>query len=277
VAYAFERDESIPGGITRIVREQIERARQQLTDENSPAEERVHDARKRFKETRALLRVVREPLGAQFAVENVSFRDAGRALASVRDADAVFEALEKLELSRWVRARVKKILSENRSHAPLEELIADTLTQLAAAEARVATWPALEDSFDTIAGGLRRMYRDARRAMKHAHSAEEIHEWRKLVKTNWYHAQLLRHVWPPVMKPAIAALDDLSHVLGDHHDLHVLATTIGRRSPSVVRAAAAKQQELEEQAISLGARIFAERPGAWLARMRNYWKSWHKL
>ncbi|MDP9191273.1 MAG: CHAD domain-containing protein [Acidobacteriota bacterium] len=273
MAYAFEREEPVQAAVLRIMHEQLSRAREQLTDPASPPEERVHDARKRFKETRALLRMVREPLGAQFAIENVAFRDAGRDLAAVRDADAVLEALERLELSRWVRARVKRALEMNRVHAPLDELIANTLQQLSVAEARLAAWPSLEDSFDTLANGLRRTYRDGRRSMKTARSAEELHEWRKHVKTHWYHAQLLRHIWPSVMKPYTSELDDLSHFLGDHHDLHVLAES-AVRSPSLRKAIAARQKELERDAANLGARIFAERPDAWLARMRKYWNAW---
>jgi CHAD domain-containing protein len=274
VAYAFEPSEPVPAAMRRIMHEQLARAREQLTNTGSPPEERVHNARKRFKETRALLRMVREPLGAQFAIENVWFRDAGRNLAAVRDADAVLEALEKLELSRWVRANVKRSLEKNRAHPPLEELIANTLQQLVVAEERIAFWPPLDDSFETIAGGLRRTYRDGRQSMKNARSAEELHEWRKQVKTHWYHVQLLRHLWPPVMKPYAGVLDELSHVLGDHHDLHVLAGSTGRPSPSLRKAVTSRQQELEQQAATLGARIFAERPGAWLARMRKYWSTW---
>lgn len=274
MAYAFERDEPIPAAIARIMHEQLTRVREQLTDAGAPPEKRVHDARKRFKETRALLRMVREPLGAQFAIENVWFRDAGRALAAVRDADAVLEALEKLELSRWVRTRVQRELERNRTHPPLDGLIDHTLNQLVVAEERIAFWPPLEDSFQTIAAGLRRTYRDGRRSMNTAHSAEELHEWRKQVKTHWYHAQLLKHIWPQVMKPYASTLEDLSHALGDHHDLQVLAESFARPSPSLLKAVTARQKELEQEAAALGARIYAERPAAWLARMRKYWSAW---
>ncbi|HET8798832.1 MAG TPA: CHAD domain-containing protein, partial [Thermoanaerobaculia bacterium] len=67
--YELHRDETPGAGVRRILREQIDRARGSLTDESAPLEKRVHDARKRFKETRALLRLVRGPLGAQFAIE----------------------------------------------------------------------------------------------------------------------------------------------------------------------------------------------------------------
>lgn len=276
MAYAFERGESVPVAITRIMNEQIVRAREQLTDETAPPEKRVHDARKRFKETRALLRTIREPLGAQFDIENAWFRDAGRDLAAVRDADAVLEALEKLELPPLVRRRLKRKLNKSREHPPLEGLIANTLEQLVVAQGRIALWPQLEDSFDMLAAGLRRTYRSGRRAMSNSHSAEELHEWRKAVKTHWYHLQLLRHLWPPVMKAYTGALDELSHALGDHHDLHVLAERAAPAPPELIIAIDARQEELEQQAAALGARIYAERPSAWLARMRNTWDAWRR-
>ncbi|EXF45194.1 CHAD domain protein [Pseudomonas sp. BAY1663] len=64
-----------------------------------PAAERaegVHQARKRFKELRALLRLVREPLGATFARENRCVRDLGRALAESREAAAMLESWDAL-------------------------------------------------------------------------------------------------------------------------------------------------------------------------------------
>jgi len=274
MAYAFEQHEPIPEAVARLMNEQIVRAREQLTDTGAPAEKRVHDARKRFKETRALLRMIRKPLGAQFAIENAWFRDAGRELAAVRDADAVLEALDKLELPRAVRTRVRRALKKQRAHPPLDDLIAGTLEQLVLAQARLALWPKLDDSFDALAAGLRQTYREGRRAMRTASSAHELHEWRKAVKTHWYHVQLLRDVWPPVMKSFAAALDDLSHALGDHHDLNVLAESVQPLPPELSEAVAARQQELERQAAQLGARIYAERPDAWLARMRNTWSAW---
>jgi CHAD domain-containing protein len=264
VAYAFEHDEPLSAAIPRLMNEQIVRAREHL------AEKDVHNARKRFKETRALLRLIREPLGEQYAIENAGYRDAGRELAAVRDADAMLEALEKLELPRGVRTKAKRALNQQRTHPPLDGLIANALDRLVVAQARIAFWPPMDDSFDTIAAGLRRTYRDGRRARNDAHSAETLHEWRKFVKTHWYHVQLLRHVWPPLTKAYAEMLDELSHVLGDHHDLHVL----GENVPGLQETIAARQQELGKQAFALGARIYAERPKAFLARMRSWWNAW---
>ena len=63
---------------------------------------------------------------------------------------------------------------------------------------------------------------------------ECLHEWRKQVKTHWYHAQLLKPIWPQFMKPYANTLEELSHTLGDHHDLQVLAGSFERPSPSLL-------------------------------------------
>lgn len=273
MTYAFLHDESVPDGVRRIMDEQLVRARTQLTDPKSPREKRVHDARKRLKETRALLRLVREPLGDQFAVENAWFRDAGRELAAVRDADAVLEALEKLDIPARLRGRVKKKLTAVRNAVPLDELIDRSIEQLVLAQARLDLWPRLEDSFDTLAAGLLRTYRDGRRAMQEAKTPEELHEWRKHVKTHWYHVRLLEHLWPDMMKPYAGVLEDLSHALGDHHDLHVLRESVPDPPPALVEAVESRQRELKATAARIGSRVYAERPNAFLARFEKLWNA----
>ncbi|MGZ5442949.1 MAG: CHAD domain-containing protein [Thermoanaerobaculia bacterium] len=287
MAYAIERDETLPSSILRIMDEQIVRARDTLVDRSISAEKRVHEARKRFKETRALIRLVREPLGEHFAHENAWFRDVGRDLAAARDADAVLEALQKLALPKTVERRARRILdAQRKEHPPLEPVIANVVDQLVIAQGRVGMWPKMEDSFETIAGGLLRTYRDGRRDLRHHETPEELHDWRKRVKEHWYHAQLLRHVWPEMMKPYADVLSALSRALGDHHDLHVLRgmlterrlpagrSTGGSPVPAVHDAIDRRQVELESEAEAIGARVYAEKPDAWLARMRKYWTAW---
>lgn len=273
--YAILADERVPDAIRRIMDEQIVRAREQLLDATLPREERVHEARKRFKEIRALLRLVRKPLREQFAIENTWYRDAGRDLAAVRDADAMLEALEKLELPHLLHARLRRRLRARRTKTPsLDALIENAAAQLVVAQARVALWPRMDDSFDTIAAGLQRTYGEGRTLFRNAQTPEELHEWRKQVKTHWYHVLLLREVWPATMKLYAGAMHDLSRALGDHHDLHVLRGIFRNPPPELLAAIDARQRELEKDARAIGARVYAEKPSAWLARMRNYWNAW---
>jgi CHAD domain-containing protein len=261
MAYAIERGETLQAAVQRIMDEQVVRARDTLADPALPAEKRVHEARKRFKEIRALLRLIRKPLGEQFAHENAWYRD----------ADAILEALDKLGVPQTVARRAKKKIEGGRaSHPPLEPIVANVIDQLVVAHGRLGMWPELGSSFDEIGPGLLRAYREGRRDMKDHSNAEELHEWRKRVKEHWYHAQLLRHLWPEMMKPYADELSALSKALGDHHDLHVLGAAVPELLPRIEK----RQAELETEAMRIGRRVYAEKPPAWLARMRNLWDAW---
>ena len=241
--YAFLRDEAVPAAIRRIMDEQIVRAREELGDASQPLARRVHDARKRLKETRALLQLVRGPLGLQFPEESKAFRDAGRALSGPRDAEAVLEALEKLKdsasLSPATERSVHSWLAARRDAIPaaaLEASVSDVLARLNIARARLDFWPPFDDSFETIATGLLRTYRDGRRAMRTALAGgmpRQYHDWRKRAKEHWYHAQLLRNVWPPLMKSWAGEL------------LHALPRP--RRSPRPLRSSRDHSQSGRER------------------------------
>lgn len=292
--YVIGRDEPVDTAIRRLMDEQIVRAGAALKDEASPFEERIHDARKRFKETRAVIRLVREPLGLRYGEENGWYRDAGRELAGARDAAAVIEALEKLRkharLPRSALRRLRAILIERHDRIAAQdsdELARHVADALAVARDRIALWPPLPDSFDAIGSGLLRVHRAGRRAMREALAAggmpHHFHEWRKSVKVQWYHALLLRNVWPEMMKPWAAVLEQLSRTLGDHHDLvlmrQIVATHhdhLGRRSGTVAMLDVidTRQRELEAEALRSGGLIHSERPRAWLARIRSAWEAW---
>jgi len=293
--YAFSRDETVGDAVRRILVEQVDRAIAQLADAKQKPAKRIHDARKRFKEIRAVLRMVRLALGEQFAVENVWFRDAGREIGAIRDAEALVEAAAKLRQSapalsdKRLLARVRGVLAKRRDAAigaDIEGRIANLLEQLPVAKARLANLTSLDDRFATIGAGLERTYACGRTAYRRASldpAVEEIHEWRKRVKDHWYHVQLLRHVWPEIMKTYGDVMAELSSTLGDRHDLDMLRALIEREptefgSPRRVRhlldAIDARRGELFASALAVGSRVYSEDPASWRARVRGYWRSW---
>src|ERR1051325_8843805 len=146
MAYAFEPGEPVPVAVNRILSEQLDRIAAHL------GAREVHDARKRMKEIRALLRAVRGPLGEQFAIESAWYRDAARALAPARDMEAVREALVKLLAHadapaaaslKAARRRLSRRGRATRREAPGR--IDNLLAQLPAARARIEIWPPLAD------------------------------------------------------------------------------------------------------------------------------------
>jgi len=288
MTYAIEQGERIAEAIPRIILERIAAATEQLSDEASAPEDRVHDARKRFKEIRAALRLIREPLGEHFEQENAWFRELGHELALLRDTDAIIEAVDALtdraegfherRVIRSVRRRLHLARRQSRqlgTSPPIDEVV----NQLPIAKARVTLWPPLPDLFSTIAPGLHRTYGDGRRAFHQAHenpSPERLHEWRKRVKDHWYHAQILRHADPSFMKPYREQLEQLSAALGDRHDLDVLrsrvAPTLDSRDEKVLAAILDRRSaELTGTALILGNAMYSDRPRVRLTQIESAW------
>lgn len=270
---SLRREETTSGGLTRMARETIDLAITHLTDSKPD----IHEARKRLKEIRALLR-----LGGKLASLNRRVRDIARQLAAEREADALIEIAETLRVSardpleKRALTRVKRILGEGDVAEP-DRL--DLAAQLAAIRDELSF---AEGSF---ARGLRRTYRDGRRWFRDAReqqTAESIHEWRKRVKDLWYHAQILAPVWPELMTAHTTLLHSLSRLLGDHHDVHALAAAVagqrGRFGPTtsdrITALAERRRIEIENEIFEKGAFVYAERPRAWSDRMVRYWRAW---
>ena len=89
MAYAFDVDETVPEAVYRITTEQVDRAVAALKQANGDdLDAAVHDSRKRAKKLRGLIRLVRPAMGRSLRLVNESFRDAGRELSGLRDAQA---------------------------------------------------------------------------------------------------------------------------------------------------------------------------------------------
>jgi CHAD domain-containing protein len=161
-------------------------------------------------------------------------------------------------------------------------MIAPLLEQLGEGERRIRDWPLDENSWSLVDAGLTRAYRRGRRAMRQAavdSDLDAVHEWRKRAKDLRYQLQILREVRPHRMEDAENEARRLSDLLGDHHDLTVLSEDLryrrlGRPARAAMEVAiAARRQELLEEALDLGKRIYAEKPKAFRRRIRGYWRA----
>ncbi|HYW75841.1 MAG TPA: CHAD domain-containing protein [Gammaproteobacteria bacterium] len=300
MAYRYSRQEPVSRGTRRIVRERLQEAIEQLGLEGDQMHEGIHEARKRFKEIRAVLRLARAELGDRYRVENRWYRDAGRALSAVRDAQAALETWDKL-CSRFpqlcihgraeaVARRLKSRLGQVGGDQGEIETPRTAIRQaLPAAHERVERWPIEAAGFDALREGAKRVYKQGRRNMRDAYESGDslhFHEWRKRVKDLWYHTKLLRPVWHDAMKMRETGLKQLSDMLGDDHDLVVFAQLIEKRpgmfGPQEFRSElnqciAVRQQELRADACWLGHRLYAERPKAYVERIEAYWRLWRPL
>jgi CYTH domain-containing protein/CHAD domain-containing protein len=295
--YGLKRREPVAEGVRRIARGRAESAREELagaTGGKEPAEA-IHAARKDIKKLRAVLRLVREGLGEEtFRAENRRYRDAGRLLAASRDAEVKVETLAGLEerfggeMPSGASVAWRVALERERDEVAgaaeggMRSRIEEASEALGAGIAAIPSWPLEAGSWRLVEPGLLQSYRRGRREWRRTRSrasAESVHEWRKRVKDLTYQLRIVRRAWPATIDEMAARTHDLADLLGDHHDLAVLRADLDGRAGIEDRAALAspierRQGELLEQALELGARLFAEKPKAFRARLRAYWRAW---
>ncbi len=291
-AYRLRPEEGTPEGLRRIALGRTERAVERLrgaaTDEELAVA--IHGARKDLKKLRALLRLVRAELGSEpFEAENRRFRDAGRLLASSRDAEVKLATLRALRersgpdlpdahAERW-EAGLERERDEAHALAGAPEAAARAIETGAQ---RIPDWPLETGSWELLAPGLTRTYRDGRQAMKRAlakPSAGRVHRWRKRAKELRYQLQIVQDAWPPVLEATVGQARELGELLGDHHDLAILAEDLGSRGGFGDRgpfetAIVARQDDLLAAAAEIGTRLYAEKPKAFRRRIKRYWRSW---
>lgn len=288
----FRLDPSRPA--TEVRRVAHERARTAFTRlrESSPSDRAaaIHDARKDMKKMRAVLRLVRGDLGKKtFRDENRRYRDAARLLSGARDADVLIDTVESLAPDYPEGAPpLDALLSDLRSRRDLSDAENETgdgqLKEAAAAiehgAGLIDGWTLDRSDWDLFEKGLRRTYRDGRRAMNTCESEpsdEAFHEWRKRVKDLWYQLRLLRSAWSGPLKSQAAETGRLGEILGDHNDLSVLIGELDGRPAggpdySALRELAeVRQADLLREAIPLGHRIYAESPAEFVKRIGAYW------
>jgi len=294
MAYKLEHSEGLASGIRRIVAEELDGAIAQLEGrgEQDP-DKAVHEARKSLKKARSALRLAREDIGtAVRRRENDAMRDAARRLSGVRDAQVQLETLSKVagdpqaSVPAEAVTRLRRVLEARREELRAAQAgggeAAEVAEELREVRARVDEWSLGDESFRAAGEGLRRIYRQGRRAMDAALERgddDSWHEWRKKVKDLWYAARILKPVAPRQLAGLEGEADELSDLLGDHNDLAVLAETLREHghelSPGhaeLLRAALERRRErLRLKAVPLGRRLYAERPRAFVRRLSACW------
>jgi CHAD domain-containing protein len=292
MGYRFRHDdESVEAGFRRIAREQLTKALDALDDDGA-LHEGVHDARKRVKKLRGLLRLVR-PAFKRYGKENARLRDAARTLSGLRDHTAMIETLDRLTarhpdridgeqvlpLRRALEARRDEAAQENDPDGRIEAF-RDVLRKT---RDRAEGWTLRSKGWKALGPGLAATYAGGRAATARARRkgrAEDFHEFRKRVKDHGYHARLLTPVWPLLMEPYAALMDDLGELLGEQHDLVAFAPIVAASDLATATRAALgdlveeERRALEVRALVTGARVYAERPRATARRFGAWWATW---
>jgi CHAD domain-containing protein len=295
--YRLQTDELVQDGVRRCAREQLDRAIAQLTERmaDDPVEA-VHDARKALKQERSLLRLVRGTLPrAERRRENAALRHAGRTLSGARDAEVMLQALDELAQrstgrvpqSAFDAIRGPLAVDRDRARQRLLEsgLAGGVADELRTIRLRIDDWTLQRGGWKALEPGLDPGYRRGRRAFRRAQNeptVERMHEWRKRTKDLWYHLRLLKAVSPGIVGGHADDAHALADLLGDDHDLALLADTLPARASAlavdldaVIELIDHRREQLQAEAFRVGARVYAERPKAFRRRLRRYWKATH--
>ena len=296
-SFRLARDEGVGAGLARIAAGRAEAAVEGLRSAaagEADAAEAVHESRKDLKKLRAVLRLLEGELGKRaYRRENARFRDAGRALSQVRDAEVKLETLNVLaddteELpERAVETWRQGLESDRRAAANIDRgrAAAEAIELVEGGLESILSWELEDGSWKTVEAALTRTYRRGRRAMKAAESSRsegDFHEWRKRAKDLWYQLRLFEAAWPQLLGATAEEAHRLSELLGGHHDLALLREDLGERrlaEPATAALEAAigrRQEQLTGEALPLGRRLYAERPRDFVRRLRRYWEAFEE-
>jgi CYTH domain-containing protein/CHAD domain-containing protein len=294
-AYRLLPDEDAAAGVRRVILGRLDKAAERLReagDEGDALAEAIHGARKDLKKARAALRLVRDELDKKtFKRENRALRDAARLLSASRDAEVKLATLDSLDegegdmppgaTALW---REALLADRDRIVGGADDGTADAIAAIEAVAARVPEWKLRAEGWNLLAPGIDTAYREGREAfaaLGDAPSFEAVHELRKRGKDLWYQVRLLRATWPTVLDASADEIHAFTDLLGDHHDLAVLADDLAGRAEvdathrETLRALIeARQARLLADALATGARVYAEKPKAFLRRLRAYWRAW---
>ena len=299
--FELKKRERIPRGVRRIARRRIDAALETLNGKSSRSvnDRAVHETRKRFKEIRGTLRLVRDELGEKkFQRENLTFRDAGRPLSALRDAAVLVDTLDALmvhfrgQVSAAHLADFKRVLIDRRRAIRQQVLQQDHVLEsladrIRAARKRIKRWPLKKPGWKAIKPGLKKVYRQARRAMCDALeccSDDAWHEWRKRTKDLRYQLEFLQSIRPDMLQPLARQAHRLTDLLGEDHDLAVLKTVAQEQSADgapidrvlLLSLIDQRRRALQTQASHLGQLLLSERPSEFVRRLHRYWQARRK-
>ncbi len=284
-----------------------------------PSAAAVHDTRKALKRLRALVRTLRPELGEQaYARENAVLRRSARRLSSVRDAEVMVGTLDQLLVRNRSQLahlgavrRLRAQFAAERDRAQRNALadsatLRETASELRAVRERVAAWELRGRGMRVCEPGLRRLYGQGRRRLARARRRPDdgraFHLWRKRVKDLRYAVEMLDRR-PPRAENRSAAnaaggarhgkrskqarwlrrvarrADGLGELLGEEHDLAMLAERVRAADEPFAHAAGARKtllkviarrrRRLRKRALRTGGRLYARRPRKFVRRARR--------
>jgi len=288
MGFRLKLRESLPDGLKRVFREQIESALELC---RHPAKQRgvtVHEVRKHLKKLRAAMRLGIPEVGKnRHTREDRCVRKIGRLVSDLRDAQVRLQTLIQLrddtakgpEDSPF--PRIEELLSLERESfsAAFAGWQKQAIPQLERVEARLLKWPLEGLTWKQICGAVGKIYKRGQRGLAKTIAdpePENFHAWRKRVKDIWYQLRILQPLNRMVLTEMARDAEVLGELLGGEHDLNFLwARLETEKGDEALRDELAQLEtlirkrgkRLRTNALELGRRFYAEPAKAFAKRI----------
>ncbi len=288
MAIAVSLERNVAAALREQLRDDIVSARETLLEDGTRLDKRIHKARRRLKRARTVLRALRPLAGEAARSLGRELGDIARSLSAARDADVMAATAERLagetdgpegealrHLAGTLAARAKAV------HAELPPIEAAAAALARAAEAAIdLVWGKRAGRADVLLAGIETTYRDGRAALAAAAAPgaddEALHDWRKAVKHRWHLSKLAEQRSAAALPSVVTALDELGELLGEEHDLAVLAATVTAdpalaggeaEAGRVVAVVAARRALIQADAFARGRVLYEDKPRKFRERL----------
>jgi CHAD domain-containing protein len=284
--YRFRPDGDFAAEVRQVASTQLQHAIRSLEDQPDGLHMAIHDARKKFKRLRNLLRLVAVEDKATRSAENARLRDTARSLSTVRDAAALIESMDYLASQTLnseetaVLALARQALTERRDRLASQE--GDLTDTIAAAVAQCHVSREAFSRLDLpskprptarlLAKGWKRTLAKGRKALatcREEGHGEAFHDLRKAGQAYWMNLLLLRELWPSALSAKRRQAKELGEILGHEHDLTLLIDLLdhhpdllgsGEPLSHLLAMIIRQQQELRRLGLDRADAVFADPP-----------------
>jgi CHAD domain-containing protein len=286
---ALRPDAPLDQALTAVARDILTKARDAIADPEKKTGEAIHDFRKSIKRWRSFLRLIEPHFGDGADNLRAAARDTANKLGGARDLRSTLDAVDDIrtgayELNDKTLETISRRIEEMQAAAEHREISASERADISHEVTRwlttISLWPFSGIEFKEISKALTEGYRRARKAMPEnwqEASEEELHEFRKRTIDHRYQMELVEPLWPRMAKIWIDEAQRLRESIGQHRDLALLRSMTAphqplarfrsKLTPSIER----RQKEHIEKAAKIAARVFADKPKAFQARIETLW------
>ena len=288
---ALRPDIPLDQALVTVARDILTGARDAITDPAKETDKAIHDFRKSIKRWRSFLRLIEPHFGDGADNLRAAARDTAKKLGGARDLRSTLDALEDIREGAYelneraldtIGGRIRELqqAAEQAGISPSDR--ADIANEVSRWLSTISLWPFSGMEFREISGALTEGYRRARKAMPEnwqEANEEELHEFRRRTIDHRYQMEFVEPLWPRMAKIWVDEAQRLRDALGQHRDLTLLKLMTGPHQPlarfrsKLTPAIARRQQEHLAQAAKIAARVFADKPKAFQARIDTLWRA----